>query len=171
MTDAYRNRWLVVFVVWVAAVLLGYWNLQVIERIAVGRQTWQIIEANQVFLDGRKPDMEKVAGQLEKMAIPVASPVFARLSAEEHLVKLATKYGLKEFKVAGEAGKTARNINSLPLTVSFKGKLSAATLWLTVVQTDFPYLVIRRMEAKGGAADPLASFTLQLNCRFRSVSS
>lgn len=169
MTDAYRKRWIAVGVIWGAAVLLALWNLQTMERIAADRQSWQMATANQGFIDGRKQDMEEVAEQVARLARPAASPAFGRLAVQEELGQLAARYELIEFKVSGEAGPTAGE--TVPMTVSFKGSLAAADRWLTAVRTDYPYVVVRSMEAKGTALEPSASFTVQLNCRFRGVSS
>lgn len=169
MTDAYRKRWIAVGVVWGAAVLLAFWNLQTMERIAADRQAWQTAAANQGFIDGRRQDMEDIADQVARLTRPAASPAFGRLAVQEELGQLAARHELIEFKVSGEAGPTAGE--TVPMTISFKGTLAAADRWLTAVRTDFPYLVIRSMDAKGTALEPSASFTVQLNCRFRAVSS
>lgn len=169
MTDAYRKRWIAVGVIWGVALLLAFWNLQTMERIAEDRRSWQVAMANQGFIDGRQQDMEDIADQVARLTRPAASPVFGRLAVTEDLEQLAARYELIEFKVSGEAGPTTGQ--TVPMTVSFKGTLSAADRWLMAVQSDFPYLVVRSMDAKGTALEPSASFTVQLNCRFRAVSS
>lgn len=169
MTDAYRKRWIAVGVLWGAAVLLALWNLQTMERIGEDRQLWQVTAANQDFIDGRRQDMEGIADQVARLARPAVSPAMGRLAVQEELAQLAANCELTEFKASGESAPMGGE--TVPMTVSFKGTLVAADRWLAAVQSDFPYLVVRSMDAKGSVLEPAASFTVQLNCRFRAVSS
>jgi hypothetical protein len=122
MTDNLKNRWIIVGLLWLSALLLTYWNSNKIDLIIRDRETDEILQKDRDFW---KHNSENIASILKKgtsVYQNVASAKLGLLSVENQLISLAEKYDLTEFKIEGSLH------------------------WLSAFEKNYPYLSTRRLK-------------------------
>ena len=144
MTDELKNRWIIVGLVWLGALLLTYWNSNKIDLIIHDRDTEEILQQDRKFW---KHHSENIADILKKGASAyqnVASAKLGLLSVENQLRSLAGKYGLSSIKM--ESQPDQGNEFGIPVDLFFKGSFEGAMHWLSAFEKDYPYLSTRRLK-------------------------
>jgi hypothetical protein len=168
MNDACRNKWMLVAVLWVGSVSLALWNLSVMDRLALAAGTHETLAANRQFIASRQDEFAGITRRVVTLVRPVEAPAYGLLYLEQDLAALAAECGLGEFKLEGEPARGASGAQ--PVTVSFSGKLGAATRWLAAAQERLRHVTVVRLEAKSSPEKVAATFTVSLVYRYQVVS-
>jgi hypothetical protein len=144
MTDELKNRWIIVGLIWLGALLLTYWNSNKIDLIIRDRGTEEILQQDRKFW---KHHSENIANILKKGASAcqnVSSAKLGLLSVENQLRSLAGKHGLSSFKM--ESQPDQGNEFGIPVDLFFKGSFEGTMHWLNAFEKDYPYLSTRRLK-------------------------
>jgi len=167
MTRTFRNRWLLVAALWIAASLLALWNLESSGKAVAGAQTQAALAAGREFQNAHRDEFGRLGNQLEMLTRPVESPSFGLLYLEQDLAELSRLSGLEDFKFDG---KPVVGNAPLPVNVTFSGRLSDTARWLAAVQERMPYLVINAFEATGDPKASKVGVAVSLLFRFEVVT-
>lgn len=144
MTDNLKNRWIIVGLLWLGALLLTYWNSNKIDLIIRDRETDEILQKDRDFW---KNNSENIASILKKGASAYQNVVSAKLglfSVENQLISLAEKYDLTEVKMDSQPDQG--NELGIPVDLFFKGSFEGSLHWLSAFEKNYPYLSTRRLK-------------------------
>lgn len=166
MTQASRNLWILLLLLWCAAAAVGTWNLHLIDSAVNVAELQAAVNANSELIEADGERIRHLARRMEALVRPIESPAFGLLYLEQDLATLARNAGLSDFKMNGATTPS----DSATVDATFTGGMSGAVQWLEAVQTQMPYLVVKGFQVRANAESTSASFTVNLLFRYR-VSS
>lgn len=144
MTPKMKKRWLVVATVWGVVLAMTGVNVHLVSRIQSHRQDLETMQMDFRFLAANKPAIEQVHLMKSQMRHTVKSAGIGFLVVENNLKQLSWDMGLQQLRV--ETEKNLQAANTLPIIISASGSVPTLIKWIAVVEKDYPYLAIERLE-------------------------
>jgi len=169
MKNKIIKRWIIVGIMWIGALFLAYWNGE------ITKQTKRIIEQEEIYkLENRSfksqsENISKIIKKAENLYQTVDAPNIGILILEKKLHFLASNYRLTQINI--KIDQTKKSESNALLSIAFNGSLKNTIQWLTALQRDFPYIIVRGLEIIQEPSKKQAKFKVSLNYRYRIVSS
>lgn len=165
MMIAMRNRWIVIALLWSAALGLFLYNLQTAATYQKYRQEIAAIKALRSFLTEQQREVDASPREVATFYQEVESVDLGLLFLEEHLAGLAHSTQLDGFELMAGKEATAGG-NSRTITVKVVGALRNAITLVNSIERNHPYLLIQGINATADAAEEL-TYSLTLNYFFK----
>jgi hypothetical protein len=167
MKNKIIKRWIIVGVIWIGALFLAYWNGE------ITKQTKRLIEQEEVyklekrFFKSQSENISKIIKKAEKLYQTVEAPNIGILVLERKLHFLAAHYMLTQINIKND--QTKKSESGALLNISFNGSLKNTIKWLTALQRDFPYIMVRGLEIIQESSEKQAMFKVSLHYRYRTA--
>ena len=164
MQGKFKNRWIMVGLVWAGVLMIDLWNIEKIDQVREVRAQREIFLRDQQFWDNNVKNISQILQQYSSFTQSVESLKLGLLQLENNLMASALSLGLKEVKcitqteIAGEG--------KVPIKLDFNGTFKAASQWLDELQKDLPCVYIQNIKV---SLDPLAEqakFQISINYRY-----
>ena len=168
MKTSITNKWIITGLIWIAAVFLTYWNGMVMGQLSQARVKEELSKLDEQFFERQAEDIAKVLKKAEGLYHPVEAHGLGLLFVETELHALASKYGLSHVQMGPDIGRTSES--TIPVSLSFKGFLKGAVGWLAVIEKDYPYLLVTKVETVSDQPGKEANFNVSLKYRYRIAS-
>ena len=168
MKDKINKRWAVVGLIWAGVIFLTWWNIDTMDRIRSPRERREISNMERQFVQYHSEDISSVLKKRALFCQPIESLKLGCLSVENQLRSLAAAYDLKAFKTECQPGED--NPRNMPVKLSFQGPFERAVKLLGVLQKDYPYLLIKRVEMIPYDLTGNIKFQILFSYRYRIAS-
>jgi hypothetical protein len=166
MTSKINQRWLIVGVLWLAALVMTGLNFSKIDAVVRSRESAERSRKEQLFQHRNRTKLHKVSGLYQTHFKPVASVELGFESVRSSLHALAALLDLKNVKI--ESRMAQATPEQLPLLIRMQGGIDKTLGFATALAT-YPYLSVVHsrivvQNAQGGAEmeiELLFSFILE----------
>lgn len=145
MRTALKIRWLFVGCIWLATLVLTYWNSIKIDDIASMRESNERLRKEMLFQRRNADELMQVGASHQALYMPVESLALGIVSIKSHLHSLSAAFDLAQVQVKNDI--TQATEEHIPLNFSARGSFDKAVAFLTVLQK-YPYLPVIRTDIK-----------------------
>jgi hypothetical protein len=164
MRGKFKNRWIMVGLVWAGVLMIDFWNIQQIDQIREIRAQREIFLRDQQFWNNNAKNISQILHRYSSISQRVDSLKLGLLQLENNLKTSALSLGLKEVKYVSQTEMAGEGM--VPIKLIFTGTFEAAGQWLDKLQKDLPCVYIRNIKV---SLDPLAEqakFQVSINYRY-----
>jgi hypothetical protein len=160
----FKNRWIMVGLVWAGVLMIDLWNIEKIDQIREIRTQREIFLRDQQFWNNNAKNISQILQRYSSFTQNVESLKLGLLQLENDLKAGALSLGLKEVKFISQMEMAGEG--RVPIKLVFNGTFKAASQWLDTLQKDFPCVGIQNIKV---SLDPLAEqakFQVSINYRY-----
>jgi hypothetical protein len=164
MRGKFKNRWIMVGLVWAGVLMIDLWNIEKIDQIREIRTQREIFLRDQQFWNNNAKNISQILQRYSSFTQNVESLKLGLLQLENDLKAGALSLGLKEVKFISQTEMAGEG--RVPIKLVFNGTFKAASQWLDTLQKDFPCVGIQNIKV---SLDPLAEqakFQVSINYRY-----
>ena len=164
MRGKFKNRWIMVGLVWAVVLMIDLWNIEKIDQVREVRAQREIFLRDQQFWNNNVKNISQILQRYSSFTQSVESLKLGLLQLENNLKASALSLGLKEVKYISQTEMAGEGI--VPIKVVFNGTFKAASQWLDKLQKDLPCVYIQNIKV---SLDPLAEqakFQISINYRY-----
>ena len=138
------RKWIAVVVIWGGALVLTYLNSQTIQQIKTKQTIVESMHMDSAFLKNNFEKITHVLNQRTALYKKIDSLQIELVALENMLRKRAQEQGLSNLNMEGEPTRTQSDQVSVKISVN--GTYRQMTLWLKMLESEVPYLVVARVE-------------------------
>jgi hypothetical protein len=164
MRGKYKNRWIMVGLVWAGVLMVDYWNIDQIDQIREIRTQREIFLRDRQFWQNNVNNISQILQRYSSFTQSVESLKLGLLQLENNLKASALSMGLKEVKYNSQTEMAGEGM--VPIKLVFTGTFKAAGQWLDRLHKDLPCVYVRNIKV---TLDPLAErakFQVSINYRY-----
>jgi hypothetical protein len=164
MRGKFKNRWIMVGLVWAGVLVIDFWNIEQIHQVREIRAQREIFLRDQQFWNNNGNNISQILQRYSSFTQSVESLKLGLLQLENNLKTSAVSLGLKEVKYISQTEMAGEGM--VPIKLVFIGTFKAAGQWLDKLQKDLPCVYIQNIKI---SLDPLAEqakFQLSINYRY-----
>jgi hypothetical protein len=164
MRGKFKNRWIMVGLVWGGVLLVNFWNIEKIDQIREIREQREIFLRDQQFWNNNAKHISQILQRYSSFTQNVESLQLGLLRLENNLKISALSLGLKEVKFIGQPEMAGEGIT--PIKLSFIGPFRNASQWLDKLQKDLPCIWIQNIKVLLEPLAVQAKFQVSINYRY-----
>ena len=167
MMDRMNKRWIVVGVIWVAALAINYWNIGEMHRIREAREKKVYLTMDEQFL---RAHSEEIADSLKKREAFFHSAEalnLGLLTVENELGALAARHDLAQVDVRSQLDQDTGS--SIPVVLSCEGALKKGVECLEALRSDHAYAPVTKVAIEIEGRGAPVKCEVRLNYRYRIV--
>jgi hypothetical protein len=168
MINHINKRWLVVGIIWTAALSVNYWNISEMYRIREAREQKVFLTMDEQFLRAHSQEIADSLKKREAFFHSAEALNLGLLTVENELGALAGKYGLSRVEVKSEVNQA--DGSSIPVVLSCEGSLKRMVECLESLHTDFAYAPVTKVTIAIEGRGAPAKCEVRMNYRYRIVS-
>ncbi len=164
MRGKFKNRWIMVGLVWAVVLMIDLWNIEKIDQVREVRAQREIFLRDQQFWNNNVKNISQILQRYSSFTQSVESLKLGLLQLENNLKASALGLGLKEVKYISQTEMDGEGM--VPIKLVFTGTFKAASQWLDKLQKDLPCVYIQNIKV---SLDPLAEqakFQISINYRY-----
>ena len=169
MMDRMNKRWIVVVVIWVAALALNYWNISEMYRIREAREQKVFLTMDEQFLRAHSEEISESLKEREAFFHSAEALNLGLLTVENELGALAARYDLAEVEVKSQLDQDTGS--SIPVVLSCEGSLKKVVECLEALRNDYAYVPVTKVAIEIEERGAPARCEVLLNYRYRIVRS
>jgi hypothetical protein len=150
MKDPLGRRWIIVWIIWGAALLLTYCNRSMIQEINGQRALLDVRNTAATFVQKNRHEIDKILTKRAVYRQPVESVQIGCLSMKNQLRALATAHNLTVLEFNIDTGQTITD--SVPVSLTLVGTYADALGWLAALERDYahaPAVQVKVQRAQG----------------------
>jgi hypothetical protein len=167
MMDRMNKRWIVVGVIWVAALVINYWNISEMYRIREAREKKVFLTMDEQFLRAHSEEISESLKKRETFFHSAEALNLGLLTIENELGALAAQYDLAEVDVRSLLDQDTGS--SIPVVLSCEGSLKKLVECLEALHRDHAYVPVTRVAVEIEGRGAPAKCEVRLNYRYRIV--
>jgi len=141
--DRFNKRWIVVCVIWAAALVVDYWNIGEMYRISEARERKVFLSMDEQFLRAHDQEISQSLKKREAFFHSAAALNLGLLTVENELGALAAEFGLIGVSVRSHADRASEG--SIPVTLSCEGSLRKVVECLETLCRDYAYMPVSKV--------------------------
>jgi len=166
MRSRLETRWLIVGIIWLAALALTYWNTLQIDAVAAVRDQNEQIRQEVSFQRHNATKLAQVLRARDALTLAAESVDLAVVVARSRLGALAAAFELGELEMRAELHQVTGTEGQVPYNLSLKGPVDNAMGFLTALR-NYPYFVLRRTKIKDAADAAGIDMEIVIDLRYR----
>ncbi|MGW8320938.1 MAG: hypothetical protein ACWGSD_05230 [Thermodesulfobacteriota bacterium] len=167
MMDRMSTRWVVVVVIWAAALAINYWNISEMCRIREAREKKVFLTMDEQFLRAHSEEISESLKKREAFFHSAEALNLGLLTVENELGALAARYDLAEVDVRSQLDQDTGS--SIPVVLSCEGSLKNVVECLEALRRDHAYVPVTRVAIEIEGRGAPAKCEVRLNYRYRIV--
>lgn len=167
MRNRISKRWVVVGVIWIAALLVNYWNIGGMYRIREARERKVFLTMDEQFLRAHAEEISEALKKREAFFHSAEALDLGLLTVENELTSLAAGHELTKVAVKSEMDQAADG--SIPVVLSCEGSLKRMVECLESLRREYAYAPVTRVRVSIEGRGAPAKCELRLNYRYRIV--
>jgi hypothetical protein len=162
-----NKRWIVVGVIWVAALAINYWNIGEMYRIREAREKKVFLTMDEQFLRAHSEEIAESLKKREAFFHSAEALNLGLLTVENELGNLAVQYDLTQVDVTSYPDRDTGS--SIPVVLSCEGSLKKVVECLEALRRDRAYVPVTKVEIEIEGRGAPAKCEVRLNYRYRIV--
>jgi hypothetical protein len=167
MMDRTNKAWIVVGVIWVAALWMNFWNIGEMYRIREARERKVFLKMDDQFLRAHSEEISESLKKREAFFHSAEALNLGLLTVKDELGALAARYELAAVDVNSQEDNA--DGSSIPVVLSCEGSLRKMVECLEALRRDYGYVPVTKvMIAIEGHGTP-AKCEVHLNYRYKIV--
>jgi hypothetical protein len=164
ISDQFKNRWLIVSLIWIPVFILSYWNLNKMDSIRNIRGHNEVLLRDGQFWKQNAGNIKQVLEKHAALVQTVESIKLGLFDLEIDLKTVTQKIGLHEYELTSQP-ELAQN-GFVPITIFFKGTFKQALQWYKFLENDLPYAHVKRVKVKVDPIAKQAKFDILIHYRY-----
>ena len=168
MMDRMNKRWIVVGVIWAAALVINYLNISEMYQIREAREEKVFLTMDEQFLRAHSEEISKSLKKREAFFHSAEALNLGLLTVENELGALAARYELTGVEVRSELNQA--DGGSVPMVFSCEGSLKKMVECLETLRSDYAYAPITKVRVAIEHRGAPARCEVWLNYRYRIVN-
>ena len=169
MMDRMNKRWIVVGVIWAAALGINYWNIGEMYRIREAREKKVFLTMDEKFLRAHSEEIAEGLKKREAFFHSAEALNLGLLTVETELGDLAAQYDLTQVEVTSLPDQDTGN--SIPVVLSCEGSLRKVVEYLEALRRERAYVPVTKVAVEIEGRGAPAKCEVRLNYRYRIVRS
>ncbi len=167
MIDRMNKGWLVVGIIWAAALSVNYWNISEMYRIRDAREQKVFLTMDEQFLRAYSEEIAESLKKREALFHSAEALNLGLLTVESELETLAAQYELTGVNVKSQLDQDTGG--SIPVVLSCEGSLRKMVECLEALRRDRAYVPVTKVTIAIEGRGAPAKFEVRLNYRYRIV--
>ena len=167
MTDRMNKRWIVVVVIWAAALAINYWNISEMHRIREARDKKVFLTMDEQFLRAHSEEIAESLKKREAFYHSAEALYLGLLTVENELGAIADRYDLAEVGVQSLLDHDTGT--GIPVVMSCTGSLKRVVECLEALRSERAYVPVTRVAVRMEGPGAPARCEIHLNYRYRIV--
>ena len=167
MMDRMNKRWIVVVVIWAAALVINFWNISEMYRIREAREQKVFLTMDEQFLRAHSEEISESLKKREAFFHSAEALNLGLLTVESELGALAVRCDLAEVDVRSHLDQDTGS--SIPVVLSCEGSLKKVVECLDALRGDHAYAPVTRVAIQIEGRGAPARCEIRLNYRYRIV--
>lgn len=167
MMDRINKRWILVGVIWAAALAINYWNISEMYRIREAREKKVFLTMDEKFLRAHSEEIAESLKKREAFFHSAEALNLGLLTVENDLGALAARYDLAEVDVRSQLDQDSGS--SIPVVLSCEGSLKNVVECLEALGRDRAYAPVTQVAIEIEGRGAPARCEVRLNYRYRIV--
>jgi hypothetical protein len=168
MTDRISKRWIVVGVIWAAALSINYWNIREMARIAEARERKIFLTMDEQFLRAHSQEISESLKKREAFVRSAEALNLGLLTIEDELGGFAKEYGLTGVSVQSRPDQAEGG--RIPVLLSCEGSLRKMVECLEALRRDYAYVPVTKVSIEIESQGAPAKCEISLDYRYRIVT-
>jgi hypothetical protein len=164
MRGKFKNRWIMVGLVWACVLMIHFWNIEKIDQIRELRAQREIFLRDQQFWNNNAKNISQILQQYSSFTQHTESLKLGLLQLENNLKASALGLGLKEVKFISQTETAGEGI--VPVKLVFNSTFKDASQWLDKIQKDLPCVWIQNIKVSLEPLAEQAKFQVSINYRY-----
>lgn len=164
MTSRLDPRWLAAALIWLAAIVVSYFNHAQIQEVATIRQRNDRLRKEMLFQHRNAARLNQVQRMQASCYLPVASPKLGFESVRSRLNGLAAGLGFSGVRIDGRMEQVTES--RVPFRLRMQGTFEKAGKFIAVLQS-LPYLSMKHCRVVVANPGPDAEIELELDFQFK----
>jgi hypothetical protein len=164
MRSNFSIRWAVVCAIWVAILVVTFWNGVRIDAVAQARERNERMRQEILFLRQNARSLAQIHAAHERLFLTAESIDLAVVVARSRLGALAAAFGLKDAIMQADAGEAMDD--RVPLRLTLRGPLGNAVEFLSALR-NHPYVALRRAGLKSVEGEAAIEIQIDFDLRCR----
>jgi hypothetical protein len=164
MKDRLRQRWMIVWLIWGAVLLLTFCNQSMIRKIDAQRALLDVRNLEVGFVQKNHRDIDKILTKMAAYRQPVESIQIGCLSLKNQLRTLASAHNLMVLEINSDSGQPASD--TVPISLTLAGSYSDALGWLAALEHDYAYAPAVQMKVQRTQGQQIPQFEVRIQYQF-----
>jgi len=160
MTSKLNPRWSAVALIWLAALIVSYLNLTLIQEITTIREENDRLRKEMLFQHHHAAQLDRVQSILASCYLPVASAKLGLESVRSRLYGLAAHLGLNGVIMDAQMDQAMEN--RLPLRLKMEGTFQQTANLMASLKS-LPYLALKSSRVMVAFPEPEAQIELEFD--------
>ena len=165
MIDRFNKRWIVVGLIWAAALTVDYWNIGEMYRISEARERKVFLSMDEQFLRAHAKEIHESLKKREAFFHSPEALNLGLLTVENELGALAAEFGLTRVSVRSQVDRATDG--SVPVTLSCEGPLRKVVECLETLRRDYAYVPVTKVTVETEGRGVPAKCEISLNYRYK----
>lgn len=159
------RKWIAVVVIWGGALVLTYLNSQTIQQIKINQAAMESRRMDSIFLKNNFEKITRVLNRRTALHKSIDSLQIELVALENMLRLRAKEQRLSNFHITGEP--TSKAMDQVSIKFNATGTYRQMTLWLKMLESEVPYLVVTQVEMQTDQAVKEHIFRIAFDFRYK----
>jgi hypothetical protein len=164
MRNAFKQRWIMVGLIWAGVISVHLWNSAEIDQIRTIRDQREIYLMDNRFWQDNADHIAQIMQQYASLTQSIDSLKLGLLNLENNLRARALSLGLEKVEFLNQPEMAQEGI--MPVRVFFQGSFKDVLQWLDVLHKDFAYVQIRNVKIVLDPSATQAKFQVSMHYRY-----
>ncbi len=164
MSHGKKYKWMLILLIWSGCFLLCFFNVETINSILDSREKEEILQRDMVFW---KQNEDNISGVIERQSLfshDIESLKLGIVFLDDTFNRLGTDFNLTELKVEMDSRQSLGD--SMPVRVSFRGKLQDGLDAIKRIQSKYIFLSFSSLKVEEGKQGSSADFEMLLDYKY-----